>query len=519
MVKIKTRNTVKNIKLLDKAAVVEENLRGAAIRTKDMAENLMDDGQISPYEYAEDKARYIAEETVHDSGRAIKSRADKVIEKGRRVAWERAQEKRLERKDRKAEEAFRRFEQRKENDAVQGAKEAHRRMQNIGRIVEDAGEIHNHGDNPVSKAFRTVKTTAGKTIAALKEQIAAIGAGSSVAVTVVMIILLICLITGSSFGIFFSGEDSGNGMTMRTVVKEINDEYQNKIEKIKAQNPHDDLELSGSRAVWPQVLSVYAVKTTTDPDNPAEVATMDEDKKQLLSDIFWAMNDISYNTKTVTDTVIVETDDGHGNILEEEVEKTHTVLYITVSHKTPNDTASQYRFDEDQNRQLEELLSLDSSMWFSVLYGVYGSDDMIVKVACSQLGNIGGEPYWSWYGFGSRVEWCACFVSWCADQCGYIDDGIIPKYAGCVSGMNWFKSRGRWADNSIEPTPGMIVFFDWDNKGGSGNQNGIPNHTGIVEKVEHGRVFTIEGNSEDRCAERIYPVGYYEILGYGIPAY
>ena len=103
--------------------------------------------------------------------------------------------------------------------------------------------------------------------------------------------------------------------------------------------------------------------------------------------------------------------------------------------------ASQYRFDDDQNEQLGELLSADSSVWFSVLYGVYGSDDMIVKVARSQLGNIGGEPYWSWYGFGSRVEWCACFVSWCADQCGYIENGIIPKYAGCVSGMNWFKAK------------------------------------------------------------------------------
>ena len=246
---------------------------------------------------------------------------------------------------------------------------------------------------------------------------------------------------------------------------------------------------------------------------------MDEDKKQLLSDIFWAMNSISYSTKTVTETVIVETDDGNGNILEEEAEKTHVVLYITVSHKTPKEMASKYMFDDNQNEQLKELLSADSSMWFSVLYGVYGSDDMIVRVARSQLGNIGGEPYWSWYGFSSRVEWCACFVSWCADQCGYIDDGIIPKYAGCVSGMNWFKSRGKWADNSIVPSPGMIAFFDWDNKGGSGNQNGIPNHTGIVEKVERGLVYTIEGNSDDSCAERIYPIGHYEILGYGIPAY
>jgi hypothetical protein len=65
----------------------------------------------------------------------------------------------------------------------------------------------------------------------------------------------------------------------------------------------------------------------------------------------------------------------------------------------------------------------------------------------------------------------------------------------------------------------MIIFFDWDNKAGSGPQDGQSDHTGIVEKVENGRVYTIEGNTSDSCAERSYPVGYYEILGYGIPAY
>ena len=168
---------------------------------------------------------------------------------------------------------------------------------------------------------------------------------------------------------------------------------------------------------------------------------------------------------------------------------------------------------------LAELLEQDSSMWASVLYGIYGADDQIVAVALSQLGNVGGEPYWSWYGFGSRVEWCACFVSWCADQCGYIETGVITKYAGCVNGVNWFKDRGQWADNDIEPAPGMIIFFDWDNKGSSGPQDGESDHTGIVERVEDGIVYTVEGNSGDSCRENHYAVGYYEILGYGIPAY
>ena len=295
--------------------------------------------------------------------------------------------------------------------------------------------------------------------------------------------------------------------------------YQNKLDDIKNSNTYDELEMSGSRAVWPEFLSIYAVKTTNDPDNPQKVASMTDEKKQLLKDIFWEMNEISYETEEKTETVIVETDDGEGNIIEEEVEETTVYLYITVSHKTVEEMMAQYGFTEDQKAQVAELLAQDGSMWVSVLYGIYGADDQIVAVALSQLGNVGGEPYWSWHGFGSRVEWCTCFVSSCADQCGYIETGVIPKYAGCVNGVNWFKDRGQWADNDIEPAPGMIIFFDWDNKGSSGPQDGESDHTGIVERVEDGIVYTVEGNSGDSCRENHYAVGYYEILGYGIPAY
>lgn len=124
-----------------------------------------------------------------------------------------------------------------------------------------------------------------------------------------------------------------------------------------------------------------------------------------------------------------------------------------------------------------------------------------------------------WYGFGSCVEWCACFVSWCADQCGYIDTGVIPKFAGCVNGVQWFRDRGQWADSAIEPAPGMIIFFDWDNKGHFGPQDGQSDHVGVVWKVEGGIIYTVEGNSGDSCRVNQYPVCHYEILGYGIVNY
>ena len=358
-------------------------------------------------------------------------------------------------------------------------------------------------------------------IAATKALVAAIAAGGWIAVAVIVIICLIGLIVGSCFGIFFFGEDTGTGQTMQTVLREINEDYENQLDTIKANISYDVLEMSGFRAVWPEVLSVYAVKTTTDPDNAMDVATVDDARKAILKDIFWQMNEISSRTETNTETVIEESDDGNGNIVETTTTVTRTTLYITVSHKTAEEMADYFGFNADQRAQLAELLADEyNSLWAAVLYGIGVSDDAIVAVALSQVGNIGGQPYWSWYGFEGRVEWCACFVSWCANECGYIENGIIPKFAGCVNGVQWFKDRGQWADNSIEPTPGMIIFFDWDSPNGSSSpRDGQSDHVGIVEKCENGIVYTIEGNSGDSCRQRQYSVGYYEILGYGIPAY
>ena len=141
-----------------------------------------------------------------------------------------------------------------------------------------------------------------------------------------------------------------------------------------------------------------------------------------------------------------------------------------------------------------------------------GGNQAIVEVALTQLGNEGGQPYWSWYGFDGRVEWCACFVSWCADQCGYLDSGIIPKFSLCSDGVDWFSGNGQWQNRSYEPSAGDIIFFDWDG-------DGTTDHVGIVEKCENGIVYTVEGNSGDACKQNQYSVGSSSIYGYGVPAY
>ena len=136
----------------------------------------------------------------------------------------------------------------------------------------------------------------------------------------------------------------------------------------------------------------------------------------------------------------------------------------------------------------------------------------MVAVAQTQIGNVGGEPYWSWYGYNDRVEWCAIFVSWCADQCGYLDAGILPKMEGVRPYVDWFRDRGQWQGRDYEPSPGDIIFFDWEN-------DGLADHVGIVEKVENGLIYTVEGNSGDKCAERRYTIRCAPVFGFGIPTF
>lgn len=145
--------------------------------------------------------------------------------------------------------------------------------------------------------------------------------------------------------------------------------------------------------------------------------------------------------------------------------------------------------------------------------GLFGNEE-IVTVAKAQLGNEGGQKFWSWYGFGKREEWCACFVSWCADQSGLIASESVPKFSYCPTGVEWFKGQGRWKDGgSYTPVAGTVIFFDWPKKG---VWDGVSDHVGIVEKCEDGIVYTIEGNSSDEVKQQSYPVGADDIMGYGL---
>ena len=129
------------------------------------------------------------------------------------------------------------------------------------------------------------------------------------------------------------------------------------------------------------------------------------------------------------------------------------------------------------------------------------------QAARPQIGNVGGEPFWTWFGFSTRVDWCAIFVSWCEDQCGYIDAKTAPSFALVSDGSNWFMDRGQWLEPTETPQAGDLIFFDWE-------QDESRDHVGIVTAVIDGKVFTVEGNSSDRCRQKRYALNDPVIYGY-----
>ena len=229
-------------------------------------------------------------------------------------------------------------------------------------------------ETAVQKTAQAAGRALRSILAAARSLIVAMMAGGSTVVSLVLIICLIGLLIASPFGIFFSGENSGTGYTMPDAVSMLNSEFSARIEQIKAENPHDELDMdnAGSAAMvsnWRDVLTIYAVQTTTNDTSPDEVATLTEEKMEILREIFWDMNAISYRLETVSggedagDTVI---------------------LHITVTVKDHLQMADEYRFNADQRKLLEELIQPKYQDLFMALTGSYQdielSPDEVAKI-------------------------------------------------------------------------------------------------------------------------------------------
>ena len=234
--------------------------------------------------------------------------------------------------------------------------------------------------------------------------------------------------------------------------------------------------------------------------------------------------EVRYRTETRTDTWTDADGNTHSDTYEVEVPYDYYILNVKLTNKSINSVANSLLTPEQlqmyniylQTKGNKPLLfgggSIDGSpstdlSGVDFVNGERPGNQNIVDIAKSQVGNVGGQPYWSWYGFDYRVEWCACFVSWVLNQAGYSE----PKFAACQSqGIPYFSSNGRWANRGYKDiAPGDVIFFDWEG-------DGISDHVGIVIGTDGSRVYTVEGNSGDVCKIRDYDLNSSVIMGYGL---
>ena len=366
-------------------------------------------------------------------------------------------------------------------------------------------------------AVNTLAAALKKIALALKSFLLFLVAGGWLVLAIVLFAGLIAALIGSVLGIFFGNGSEYNGENLSYAMSEINTEYYNRIADLAGGEEYDQtvIKINGStgtdmNTVWKQILAVYSVRVSTGDNASMPIDFSDPYKMEMLKNTFFDMVSMSGSISTTTEEV--PNSEGETATVEKKI------LSVEVTTKNALDMVGTYSFNSEQKELLNQLLAPDmDDAWRELLYGSYGNGIVsangdIVETAISQLGNIGGQPYWSWYGFSSRVEWCACFVSWCADQNGFITAGVIPKFSYCDSGIAWFKENNLWQDSGYEPVSGNIIFFDW-------NADGISDHVGIVEYTMNGVVHTIEGNSGDTCARMSYAVGSSVIMGYGTPFY
>ena len=392
---IKTRDVVKGtVKTIDKSAVAAERMKDAYIRTKDKAEQGLYSVDNFPNEYAADhitgSAESAAREAVHQfdkQGRRGIRTTKENISKAKEHFRQKKAENGLRRSADTAKKSIRTLERNGKNikqtakstgkitiksakgsvktaqktikTAEQTAKTAIKTTQQAAKIAQKTAQATARAARAAAHAARAAAKGAVSAVrgmlAAARGLVAAIAAGGWIAVAVILVICMAAFLVGSCFGIFFGSPDS-EAQSIRQVVAGLDADYMGQLERIKANISHDVLEMSGSRAGWQEVLAVYAVRVAANPHEPQQVATMDEGKKAILTDIFWQMNEISSRTESRTEEIMIETDDGNGTNVETVTTVTRTYLYITVTGKSADVMADQYGFTEKQRKQLAELL-------------------------------------------------------------------------------------------------------------------------------------------------------------------
>ena len=255
------------------------------------------------------------------------------------------------------------------------------------KAAQYAKETAKNAVKLAKKSFEVLMKVIKATIQAAKSLVSAVIAGGWISVIVIIVLCLVGAVAGSYYGIFFSTETSETGMNISTAIQEINADYDNRIDELKS-DEYDRIEINGSKANWKDVLSIYAVKTTTDADNPMEIATVDENKKSILSNIFWDMNSIDSKVETKTETKETVTTDEYGNEIITTDEITVKVLTITISSKNADDMSKQYSFDDKQKEYLAELMNdSNDKLWASIIFSTGGNTNVDIDIGSLDFGN------------------------------------------------------------------------------------------------------------------------------------
>ncbi|RNC62919.1 MAG: hypothetical protein AWM53_01845 [Candidatus Dichloromethanomonas elyunquensis] len=402
MKEIRTKLTIKDIKVLDKASDVSHRMKNAYIRTKEK------DGQNRHNE----DSNYVdnAVGTVKDGSEKVAREAVTAGKYGKNTVWKIRERRRagtntsnsatgvyqpgharktgagVSRAERKWDQTLQnpvcqpakgmaKTAQKRVKTAERSAKTAIKTSQSATRTAVKAAQSSQRAAQAARAAARaatasakaaakTMAVTIKAIIATLKSLIAIIAAGGWAAVVVILLICLVGLMSSSVFGVFFSNEDTGkNTPVMSEAVSRLNGELTAKLEQIEKENPHDTLALSNNGSSnmvsnWRDILAVYAVKVAADPEKGMQVATLDNTKAGILRDIFWDMNKIDYWLETVEHT------DG-------KTTSTETVLHIRVTAKSYSDMMAQYHFDPQQVGMLNELVQDKYNQLFMRLIGSY----------------------------------------------------------------------------------------------------------------------------------------------------
>lgn len=297
-------------------------------------------------------------------------------------------------------------------EVSKNAEKARKAAQYMKETAKEAAKLAKNGFKVLMKVIKGA-------IKAAKSLVSAVIAGGWVSVIVIIILCLVGALAGSFYGIFFSTETSETGMNISTVIQEINADYDNRIDELKS-NDYDRIEINGSKANWKDVLSIYAVKTTTDLDNPMEIATVDESKKSILSNIFWDMNSIDSKAETRTETKEITSTDENGNEVITTEEFTVKVCTITINSKNADEMANEYSFNDKQKEYLAELMNeSNNKLWASIIFSTGNAND--IEIGSIDFGNetvndtqkkiVAVATNSEQYGISAKLGYCQAWVA------------------------------------------------------------------------------------------------------------